>query len=126
VFLSPGDAEILAVELKMGYSEFVDMYCRWVPLGGGLERLSLGEKADYDCVFWDQGCVVYKARPLQCRTFPFWPSILASRESWKEMAASCPGMDRGVPYDMNRIESYLEERRRTPLIFRKAPVGGGR
>ena len=37
------------------------------------------------CVFLDQEtnyCRIYEARPVQCRTYPFWPSILKSQEAW--------------------------------------------
>ena len=124
VFISEKDADILAARLKIGYTQFVDAYCRWVPAGGGWERLSLREKAGYDCVFWDGGCVVYEARPLQCRTFPFWPSVLASGEAWKETAADCPGMDRGPIHGAEHIEGCLAERRREPVISRKTLDGG--
>ena len=35
-------------------------------------RLSLIDNDDGDCIFWENGCTVYSARPTQCRTFPFW------------------------------------------------------
>ncbi len=38
------------------------------------------------------GCTLYEARPAQCRSFPFWPENLASREEWeREVVAKCPG-----------------------------------
>ena len=39
------------------------------------------------CIFLDpvtKHCGIYQARPTQCRTYPFWPPILASLESWNE------------------------------------------
>lgn len=109
----------------MGYTQFVETYCRWVPAGTGREQLSLREKPGYDCVFWDGGCVVYEARPLQCRTFPFWPSVLASEEAWEETAAECPGMGRGPLHGAGHIEGCLSARRREPVISREAPGAGG-
>lgn len=38
------------------------------------------------CIFLgDDGkqCSIYDARPTQCRTYPFWPSLLSNRESWR-------------------------------------------
>ena len=109
----------------MGYTQFVDTYCRWVPAGAGREQLSLREKPGYDCVFWDGGCGVYEARPLQCRTFPFWPSVLASKEAWEETAAGCPGMDRGPLYGADHIEQCLRDRRGETVISRKTLEAGG-
>lgn len=37
------------------------------------------------CVFLgdDLKCSIYDARPLQCRTYPYWPRIMHSRETWE-------------------------------------------
>jgi Fe-S-cluster containining protein len=119
VFLSRGDAELLVKELKMEYTAFVETFCRWVPdpVSGEAPRLSLREKANFDCVFWDEGCVVYSCRPLQCRSFPFWESIMRSETVWKNL--DCPGKDRGAFHGPNEIEAYLEKRREEPIIKRE-------
>ena len=45
------------------------------------------------CYFLDQDnrCAIYPVRPLQCSSFPFWPSTFASRAELEEVAADCPG-----------------------------------
>ncbi|MBN1825228.1 MAG: YkgJ family cysteine cluster protein [Candidatus Eisenbacteria bacterium] len=46
------------------------------------------------CPFFRGGvCTIHEARPEQCRSFPFWPEILASREAWNRRARTCPGME---------------------------------
>ena len=59
--------------------------------------VSLREKANGDCVFWeaDRGCTVYPVRPAQCRTWPFWESNLESPEAWERTEAACPGSGQG-------------------------------
>ena len=27
-------------------------------------------------------CSIYEARPLQCRTYPYWPRVMWAREAW--------------------------------------------
>jgi Fe-S-cluster containining protein len=109
----------------MEYLEFIEGYCRWVPnLDGGGRRsrkLSLKEKANYDCIFWKNGCSVYEARPLQCRTFPFWPSMLESSQSWAASSAamSCPGMGKGTLHPMEEIEAILARQQAEPVITRE-------
>jgi Fe-S-cluster containining protein len=120
VFLSKKDVEILAAEVIMGYNEFIEVYCRWVPQGGGLERLSLKEKSNYDCVFWKNGCSVYQGRPLQCRNFPFWYSVLVSSETWEITAESCPGIGKGSHHTMDYIELCLAQGREESIITRKS------
>lgn len=39
----------------------------------------------------DNKCAVYAARPLQCRTFPFWPSTFESAKALEQIARDCPG-----------------------------------
>ncbi|GHV71630.1 hypothetical protein AGMMS49928_24290 [Spirochaetia bacterium] len=107
----------------MQYIDFVDTFCRWIPAGGD-EHLSLREKSNFDCIFWENGCSVYNSRPLQCRTFPFWFSNLASEEAWKEAAALCPGMDQGRINSRDYIETCLTDRRRDPVISRKTQSRG--
>jgi Fe-S-cluster containining protein len=118
VFLSKKDVFILATVLQMEYNKLIEIYCRWVPSPSRKERLSLKETADYDCIFWKDGCSVYEGRPLQCRTFPFWPSILVSSDSWIRTAASCPGMGSGRLYTKDEIELKVSQQRAEPLISR--------
>jgi Fe-S-cluster containining protein len=116
VFLRKNDTELLVSALKTEYSVFIKRYCRWVPNAGGGEQLSLKEKANYDCIFWSNGCAFYEARPLQCRAYPFWPSLLASRKTWDTL--SCAGMGRGTLYAREEIEALLARQRAEPIIER--------
>lgn len=46
----------------------------------------------YECAFYDRasnGCKIYEARPLQCRTFPFWDYYKSRVDELKE---ECPGI----------------------------------
>jgi Fe-S-cluster containining protein len=111
----------------MEYIEFVDTYCRWIPWFRSEEEkgdcLSLKEKSNFDCIFWKDGCAVYAARPLQCRTFPFWKDILSSPSSWAVARTGCPGMDRGRHYSGAEIQSILD-RQREPTVLRRAVLRG--
>ena len=40
-------------------------------------------------------CSVYEVRPLQCRTWPFWPENLWSKKTWDHAAKRCHGMNAG-------------------------------
>jgi Fe-S-cluster containining protein len=120
VFLSPGDLDVLAKAQDMGGGDFIQTWCRWVPFGGGIDYLSLKEKANYDCIFWKDGCMVYQNRPLQCRTFPFWDSILASAAAWENAKLECPGMGQGELFSMAHIEDCRQSRLDQPVITRKS------
>ncbi|MDR1428749.1 MAG: YkgJ family cysteine cluster protein [Spirochaetaceae bacterium] len=128
VFLSVSDLDALAAVLGMKKGAFIGTYCRWVPDagfsvpdgrgGGGRELLSLREKSNFDCIFWKDGCTVYGARPLQCRTFPFWESIVHSLESWNACMRDCPGMGKGRAYSCAEIEIMLTRGASEPIITR--------
>jgi len=52
-------------------------------------------------------CSVYEARPLQCRTFPFWPELLETEARWRRLARFCPGIGRGELVSLRAIRERL-------------------
>ena len=127
VFLSENDVIRMAGAMKIGCEEFTLIYCRWVPQVNCVAQLSLKEKSNMDCILWTRsagtggegGCSVYESRPLQCRSFPFWPSMLNSVDSWKAAAKDCPGMGRGDLHSSNAILEWIAMRQNEPIISRK-------
>jgi Fe-S-cluster containining protein len=66
------------------------------------------------CTFLDpqsQRCTVYAARPIQCRTFPFWPEILGPKGWSDEVKELCEGIDRGDVVPADTVSSALREMR---------------
>jgi Fe-S-cluster containining protein len=132
VFLTRRDLDSLAGILRMDRRALIAVYCRWVPFtprgsdelegsfprGQARETLSLKEKSNFDCIFWKNGCTVYEARPVQCRTFPFWKSIVHSLASWKECMKDCPGIGKGRVYSRGEIEHMLTQESLEPIITR--------
>lgn len=116
VYLSKKDLTSLRDWFKIGEDEFIGKYCRWVQYYGTREALCLREKGNYDCVLWENGCTAYGARPVQCSTYPFWPWILKSRETWDAEAKDCKGMNSGALHSVQEIEE------RRLLYANNAPV----
>jgi Fe-S-cluster containining protein len=106
VFLTKHDLQTLACANGLANEAFTAAYCRWVDYGPE-KRLSLKEKTNGDCVFWKEGCAVYTSRPLQCRTYPFWPAALETPENWKTFTADCPGTHNGTRRTLAYIERQL-------------------
>ena len=102
-YVEVSEAEVGAIAefLELDLEAFGKRYLRRASHG----VVSLTEKANLDCVFWEEGvgCEVYPVRPVQCRTFPFWPEVLESEDHWVEYSAECPGMDRGKRYSLEQI-----------------------
>jgi Fe-S-cluster containining protein len=90
VWVTEQEVHAMARFLQITPEAFIRSYTRNV---GG--RLALLERTrTYDCVFLrDKKCLVYGARPKQCRTFPWWRDNVASPEAWKETAQRCEGIE---------------------------------
>ena len=120
------DDEIEALALRLGVTpEAFRARFTYTRRGGDV---SLRERANYDCVFFDpeRGCTVYEDRPQQCRTYPFWDSIVHTPESWAKEAEYCEGIGRG---EKNLAERILElagdDGTRTQWERRRAAEGAG-
>lgn len=56
-----------------------------------IKEVKLSED-NYACVFFNlekKQCSIYEARPVQCRTFPFWDYF---KENTKEVYKECPAI----------------------------------
>ena len=114
VLLSEEDLERLSVWKGVTKEQFKMMYCRWVEDNKGKKYLSLREKhpssseQNYDCILWgSEGCEAYSARPVQCRTFPFWTRNLSCKTAWDNASHSCPGINKGEWHSFCDIEAEL-------------------
>ena len=116
VFLSKKDLDRIARTLKTSPSEVRKHFCRVVKIGE-IRKLSLVEKTNLDCIFWENGkCSIYEGRPLQCRSYPFWSSNLFSQRAWDNAALSCPGIGQGTVHNQSTIEGWLKLRETENLI----------
>ena len=108
VWVSEVELARLGEHLKLTVEEVIERFGRRV---GG--RVSLKERRTpqgmYDCVFLREVktgsgagarvkkiCSVYPVRPLQCRTWPFWDGVLASRRNWEAAGKRCHGINCGT------------------------------
>ncbi|MCH3916217.1 MAG: YkgJ family cysteine cluster protein [Spirochaetia bacterium] len=120
VFLNQGDVDAACAYLKLDEASFIASYCRKVPQGEGWYKISLIEKKNFDCIFLTkEGCGIYPARPLQCRTYPFWPSIMENQHSWEEETRYCPGVGKGTLRSGEEIRHLLKlQEENVPLLKR--------
>ena len=74
-------------------------------------RLSLIDNANGDCIFLgqDNKCQHYELRPRQCKTFPWWPEIIASKEVWESNYYNCPGIGVGKLHTEEEILQKLNK-----------------
>jgi Fe-S-cluster containining protein len=57
-------------------------------------RVLVNRPGGTNCIFLkNNACSVYEARPVQCRTYPWWLANIQDAESWAETAKACEGID---------------------------------
>ncbi len=109
VWVTIPEIEAMAKEKGLNVNEFSMRYVRRVG-----NRYSLVERKNYDCIFLDgKRCTIYKTRPKQCRTYPWWPMNLKSKKEWDEMASVCEGVNHPdgelVPFGEIERQRLIEE-----------------
>jgi len=64
---------------------------------------------DGRCVFLqdDSRCRIYPVRPVQCRTYPFWPEVIHSKTAWQRESGRCEGINRGSRVSVKTIRHLL-------------------
>jgi Fe-S-cluster containining protein len=130
VWLEKSEIVALADYLEITAEEMVERYCRKISGKFSLKEIRHPARGQYDCIFVKEilvnagpdtakieqtrieqtrrVCSVYPARPLQCRTWPFWPENLGSKKAWKQAGRKCHGMDQGRHFDRQSIEAVRD------------------
>ena len=120
VEFTPEEGAAMARELGLDTEEFLYRYSFVYK-----DRLYLREEENgeygFDCVMLERTqdpdgtehslCKVHNGRPMQCRTWPFWPESLRTKRSWEQAGQRCVGINRGPLFTLERINS---DRDKTP------------
>lgn len=110
VFLTEKEIQEISGFLSLDADAFIDSYCRLIQMGT-FYMVSIIERKNHDCIFLtSSGCSIYQVRPFQCRSYPFWPSVLSSQEDWDREALECPGMNCGELHEKEEIDEWLKKR----------------
>jgi uncharacterized protein len=124
VWLTREEIVRLASYLQISPEEAVERYCRKLQGKFSLNERRTGQ-GTFDCIFLQEEkirvvehgqeitrtrrtCQIYPVRPLQCRTWPFWPENLSSRRAWNQSAKRCPGMNTGQHYTLQQIQDIRD------------------
>jgi Fe-S-cluster containining protein len=103
VWLEEVEIEPLARRLGLDSETFARGYVRSVfDAERGVQRLALRERnegAGGACILLEGSnhCTVYADRPQQCRSFPYWPSVLTDEAAFERARSICPGIAPLVP-----------------------------
>jgi len=89
VWLAPEEVSQITQHLDLNISEFRSEYIKAeiLPTDGNEGESWMCLKRDEGaCIFLggDNMCKIYDYRPIQCLTYPFWPSLLSDAEAWRD------------------------------------------
>ncbi len=106
VYLTKSDREAMANELNLSLDDFIKQYCK--TQGKGVYYLKSEDSPD--CIFLNKNkCKIYAARPMQCKTWPFWPESMDAKTWKKEIASFCPGVGKGKLHSQSEIDKIVTE-----------------
>jgi hypothetical protein len=110
VWFTEAEGRGIAKEVGVAEDVFYRDYAH--KIGGAWSLQERRTRHGLDCIFLDRKtipgkaiCGVYRARPTQCRTWPFWPENLRSEKTWETVkrVTPCPGMNTGKLYPVEEI-----------------------
>ena len=105
VFLSKKDLTRLEKFFKISLINFKTSYCEATNKFLHLKEI----KKNGECIFLkNKKCSVYKARPTQCRTWPFWPENMNSKTWNRDIINFCPGIGKGAIISKKIIDRLLK------------------
>ena len=104
VYLLQHEARKICTHLGLTWKWFRRHYLRRLEDGGLVVADNAGA-----CIFLDSGgqCGIYAVRPVQCRTYPFWPEVMSSAAAWRREARRCEGIGRGCVVPVSRIRKAV-------------------
>ncbi len=106
VFLTKEDRQRMADHFGITLASFTRKYCQRT--NGNYHLKEDGKNPD--CMFLkDKRCSIYEARPIQCRTWPFWPDVMNAKTWKKEVVTFCPGVGKGPVISASKIRKALNE-----------------
>jgi Fe-S-cluster containining protein len=108
VYLTEDDLGRAARFLGLSAAEFEARYVYRTA-----RRRRLRKPKNKQCPFLESGgCAIHPAKPTQCRTFPFWPELVESRQQWARTAQYCPGIGQGPLIQIGDALERAEQQRR--------------
>ena len=106
VYLSNKDILRLSKFTKLKYDVFIKLYCDKTD---GFTHFK-EKKERSKCIFLDKKkCSVYEARPIQCRTWPFWKENMNTKKWNNEISKFCPGINKGGRISKKEIDKIINE-----------------
>ena len=107
VYVTNDDIARIADYLRMAPQEFEKRHVYRTKFRA---RLRIPRRAN--CTFLkDGGCSIHAVKPVQCRTFPYWPELISDAHEWHRAGAWCPGIGKGPLVNIELAQAQADEMR---------------
>ena len=110
VWVNEEEVKSICEHLDVPFEDFCRDYLDIVDGRWSLKEIKI-TKDCYDCIFLNEKkCMIYSVRPVQCRTYPWWPMNLESEQRWQETAKECEGINPSAPVvPFEKIQESLQK-----------------
>lgn len=91
IWITIQEIDFLSKHLNISLEEVREKYLNKIGYKYSIKEVKLAED-NYACAFFNlekRQCSIYEARPMQCRTFPFWDYF---KENTEEVYKECPAI----------------------------------
>lgn len=103
IYMEDEDIARIAEHLKISVEE---VQSEMLTQEGGLWVIKVTRSRQ--CRFYvDKKCTIHDIKPLQCKSYPFWPENVCTRADWLEVKPDCEGIDKGRSYDAETVRRIL-------------------
>ena len=104
VYLSKKDLIKIAKYLNVSINLFKKKYCEYSDGYLHLKEINING----NCQFLEnKKCSIYTARPMQCRTWPFWKENMNIKKWNEELINFCPGIGNGRLISSSMIKKII-------------------
>ncbi len=104
VYLSKKDLTNLAKYLNLSTDIFEKKYCEFSEGYLHLRELNINGNCQF---LKNKKCSIYSARPIQCRTWPFWKENMNTKKWKEELIDFCPGIGKGRLISASTIQKKI-------------------
>ena len=116
VYLTKKDILKISISMDLKVIDFIKLYCDKTD---GFTHFKEKMKND-DCQFLvNKRCSIYKARPTQCRSWPFWGENMQPKTWNKVISRFCPGIGKGKIINKEEIEKKIKADKKNEIQMLK-------
>ena len=120
VYLSKIDLKRFSKDFNISVKKFKEKYCQ---VTDGFIHLNEKKNLKGKCLFLKKNkCSVYKSRPSQCRTWPFWNENMDAKIWNGDISLNCPGIGKGKNIKSDTIKKYLKEDYKNERLIFKSKI----